>query len=42
MASADNLRAPAGEVMVLDGKLHVLREQRSVQSLLAEEQIPAF
>ena len=42
MASAYNTRPPAGEVMVLDGKLHVLREQRSVQSLLAEEQIPAF
>ncbi|MDA7598723.1 diaminopimelate decarboxylase [Alphaproteobacteria bacterium] len=42
MASSYNTRPPAGEVIVLDGKVHVLRAQRSVASLLAEENIPTF
>lgn len=42
MSSAYNTRPPAGEVMVLDGQVHVLRAQRSVQSLLDEETIPPF
>lgn len=42
MASSYNTRPPAGEVMVIDGTLHVLRAQRSVASLLAEESIPDF
>ena len=42
MASSYNTRPPAGEVMVLDGKVNVLRQQRSVKSLLAEEFIPNF
>ena len=42
MASSYNTRPPAGEVMVLDGQIHVLREQRSVKSLLEEESIPNF
>lgn len=40
MASSYNTRPPAGEVMVLDGAVHVLRAQRSVASLLAEESLP--
>ena len=42
MASAYNTRPPAGEVMVLDGNVHLLRQTRTVESLLAEEQIPDF
>ena len=42
MASSYNTRPPAGEVMVLDGQVHVLRQQRSVKSLLDEESIPNF
>ncbi len=42
MASAYNTRPPAGEVMVLDGNVHLLRQTRTVESLLAEEQIPNF
>ena len=42
MASSYNTRPPAGEVMVLDGKVNVLRQQRSVKSLLDEESIPNF
>ena len=42
MASAYNTRPPAGEVLVHDGKAHLLRPARSVASLLAEEIIPAF
>jgi diaminopimelate decarboxylase len=42
MASAYNTRPPAGEVMVLDGDIHILRQTRTVESLLAEEQIPDF
>ena len=42
MASSYNTRPPAGEVMVLDGQVHVLREKRSVKSLLDEESIPNF
>ena len=42
MASNYNTRPPAGEVMVLDGQLHVLRQQRSVKSILEEESIPNF
>lgn len=42
MASSYNTRPPAGEVMVIDGTVHVLRAQRSVASLLAEESIPDF
>ena len=42
MASAYNTRPPAGEVMVLDGEIHVLRRQRSVADLLAEEELPTF
>jgi len=42
MASSYNTRPPAGEVMVLDGEVHVLRRQRSVADLLAEEELPTF
>jgi len=42
MSSAYNTRPPAGEVMVLDGQIHLLRARRSVQSLLQEETLPAF
>ena len=42
MASSYNTRPPAGEVMVIDGAVHQLRKQRSVESLLAEEEIPAL
>ena len=42
MASSYNTRPPAGEVMVLDGRVHVLRQQRSVKNLLDEESIPNF
>jgi len=42
MASSYNTRPPAGEVMVLDGVCHILRKQRTVESLLAEESIPKF
>ena len=42
MASSYNTRPPAGEVMVLDGVCHVLRQQRTVESLLAEESVPDF
>ena len=42
MASSYNSRPPAGEVMVLDGTCHVLRRQRDITELLAEETIPAL
>ncbi len=42
MASNYNTRPPAGEVMTIDGQVHVLRRQRSVKSLLEEESIPNF
>lgn len=42
MASAYNTRPPAGEVLVHDGKAHLLRPARSLDSLLAEETIPVF
>ncbi len=42
MASAYNTRPPAGEVLVYNGKAHLLRPARSLASLLAEEIIPAF
>lgn len=42
MASSYNTRPPAGEVMVMDGTVQVLRAQRSVESLLAEENLPSF
>jgi diaminopimelate decarboxylase len=42
MASSYNTRPPAGEVMVLDGDVHVLRRRRDVAELLAEEIIPDF
>ncbi len=42
MASSYNTRPPAGEVMVLDGQVHMLRQQRSVKSILEEESIPNF
>ena len=42
MASTYNTRPPAGEVLVHDGKAHLLRSARSIASLLAEETIPAF
>ena len=42
MASSYNTRPPAGEVMVLDGTCHLLRRQRTVSELLAEESIPAL
>ena len=42
MASSYNTRPPAGEVMVLDGDVHVLRRRRDVTELLAEEIIPDF
>ena len=40
MASSYNSRPPAGEVMVLDGECHVLRRQRDISELLAEETVP--
>ena len=42
MASSYNPRPPAGEVMVLDGEVHILRRRRDVAELLAEEIIPDF
>ena len=42
MASSYNTRPPAGEVMVLDGEVHILRRRRNVAELLAEEIIPDF
>lgn len=42
MASAYNTRPPAGEVLIHDGKAHLLRPARSLDSLLAEETIPVF
>ena len=42
MASAYNTRPPAGEVLVHDGKAHLLRPARSIPSLLPEEIIPPF
>jgi diaminopimelate decarboxylase len=42
MASAYNTRPPAAELLVLDGTAHLLRPARSINSLLAEETIPAF
>ncbi|MEK9960129.1 MAG: diaminopimelate decarboxylase [Rhodobiaceae bacterium] len=42
MASSYNSRPPAGEVMVLDGTCHVLRRQRDIAELLAEETIPVL
>jgi len=42
MASAYNTRPPAGEVLVHDGKAHLLRPARSLDSLLAEETIPVL
>ena len=42
MASGYNSRPPAGEVMVLDGACHVLRRQRDITEILAEEEIPAL
>ena len=42
MASNYNTRPPAGEVMVLDGDIHILRRRRDVAELLAEEIIPDF
>ena len=42
MASSYNTRPPAGEVMVLDGDVHILRRRREVAELLAEEIIPDF
>jgi diaminopimelate decarboxylase len=42
MASSYNTRPPAGEVMVLDGDIHILRRRRDVAELLAEEIIPDF
>ena len=42
MASNYNTRPLAGEVMVLDGDVHILRRRRDVAELLAEEIIPDF
>ena len=42
MASAYNTRPPAGEVLVYNGKAHLLRPARSLHSLLADETIPVF
>ena len=42
MSSSYNTRPPAGEVMVLDGEVHILRRRRDVAELLAEEIIPDF
>ena len=42
MASSYNTRPPAGEVMVLDGEVHILRRRRDVAELLAEDIIPDF
>ena len=42
MASSYNTRPPAGEVMVLDGEVHILRRRRDVAELLAEEIVPDF
>ena len=40
MASSYNSRPPAGEVMVLDGEVHILRRRRDIAELLAEEAVP--
>ncbi len=40
MASSYNTRPPAGEVMVLDGEVHILRRRRDIAELLAEEAVP--
>jgi hypothetical protein len=42
MASSYNTRPPAGELLVMDGTCHVLRRQRTVAELLAEETVPDF
>ena len=42
MASSYNTRPPAGEVMLVDGEVHILRRRRDVAELLAEEIIPDF
>ena len=42
MASSYNTRPPAGEVMVLDDEVHILRRRRDIAELLAEEIIPNF
>ena len=42
MASSYNTRPPAGEVMLVDGEVHILRRRRDVAELLAEEIIPNF
>ena len=42
MASSYNTRPPAGEVMVLDDEVHILRRRRNVAEILAEEIIPDF
>ena len=42
MASAYNSRPPAGEVLVHNGKAHLLRPARSLHSLLADETIPVL
>ena len=42
MASAYNTRPPAGEILVYNGKAHLLRPARSVHSLLADETIPVL
>jgi diaminopimelate decarboxylase len=42
MASSYNSRSPAAEVMVLDGKAHLLRGARPIAEIINEESIPDF
>ena len=42
MASSYNSRSPAAEVMVFDGKAHLLRGARPVAEMINDESIPNF
>ena len=42
MASSYNSRSPAAEVMVLDGKTHLLRGARPIAEMINDESIPDF
>jgi diaminopimelate decarboxylase len=42
MASSYNSRSPAAEVMVLDGKAHLLRGARPIAEMINDESIPDF
>ena len=42
MASSYNSRSPAAEVMILDGKAHLLRGARPIAEMINDESIPDF